>query len=118
MKLHTYYRSSASYRVRIALNLKGLAHEQASVHLSKDGGRTFGQVAPMDADPGLAVVAARRHMIDEQSRVIVPRRGLKGLVGSLLKSPVTTTGMSFGSFANRSVISFAPSTRRGSSSSR
>jgi glycosyltransferase involved in cell wall biosynthesis len=39
------------------------------------------QVAPMDADPGLAVVAARRHMIDEQSRVIVPRRGLGGLVG-------------------------------------
>jgi glycosyltransferase involved in cell wall biosynthesis len=39
------------------------------------------QVAPMDADPGLAVVAARRHMIDEQSRVIVPRRGLKGLIG-------------------------------------
>jgi len=39
------------------------------------------QVPPMDADPGLAVVAARRHMIDEQSRVIVPRRGLSGLVG-------------------------------------
>lgn len=43
MKLHTYYRSSASYRVRIALNLKGLAHDQAYVHLSKDGG---GQFAP------------------------------------------------------------------------
>jgi glycosyltransferase involved in cell wall biosynthesis len=39
------------------------------------------QVAPLEADPGLAVVAARRHMIDEQSRVIVPRRGLSGLVG-------------------------------------
>jgi glycosyltransferase involved in cell wall biosynthesis len=39
------------------------------------------QVAPMEADPGLAVVAARRHMIDEYSRVIVPRRGLSGLVG-------------------------------------
>jgi glycosyltransferase involved in cell wall biosynthesis len=39
------------------------------------------QVEPMDADPGLAVVASRRHMIDEESRVIVPRRGLKGLVG-------------------------------------
>jgi glycosyltransferase involved in cell wall biosynthesis len=39
------------------------------------------QVGPMDSDPGLAVVAARRHMIDEQSRVLVPRRGLKGLVG-------------------------------------
>ncbi len=43
MKLHTYYRSSASYRVRIVLNLKGLAHDQAYVHLSKDGG---GQFAP------------------------------------------------------------------------
>jgi glycosyltransferase involved in cell wall biosynthesis len=39
------------------------------------------QVAPMDADPGLAVVASRRHMIDEQTRVIVPRRGLNGLTG-------------------------------------
>jgi glycosyltransferase involved in cell wall biosynthesis len=39
------------------------------------------QVGPMDSDPGLAVVAARRHMIDEQSRVLVPRRGLNGLVG-------------------------------------
>lgn len=39
------------------------------------------QVAPMEADPGLAVVASRRHMIDERSRVIMPRRGLSGLVG-------------------------------------
>jgi glycosyltransferase involved in cell wall biosynthesis len=39
------------------------------------------QVAPMEADPGLAVVASRRHMIDEESRVIVPRRGLPGLTG-------------------------------------
>ena len=35
----------------------------------------------MEADPGLAVVAARRHMIDERSRVLVPRRGLTGLTG-------------------------------------
>jgi len=39
------------------------------------------QVGPMEADPGLAVVASRRHMIDEQSRVIVPRRGLARLIG-------------------------------------
>ena len=39
------------------------------------------QVGPMEADPGLAVVAARRHMIDERSRVLVPRRGLGGLTG-------------------------------------
>ena len=39
------------------------------------------QVGPMEADPGLALVAARRHMIDEGSRVLVPRRGLAGLTG-------------------------------------
>jgi hypothetical protein len=39
------------------------------------------QVGPMEADPGLAVVAARRHMIDERSRILVPRRGLRGLIG-------------------------------------
>jgi maleylacetoacetate isomerase len=36
MKLHTYFRSSAAYRVRIALNLKGLAYEAAYVHLAKE----------------------------------------------------------------------------------
>jgi maleylpyruvate isomerase len=39
LKLHGYFRSSAAYRCRIALNLKGLAHETASVHLTKDGGQ-------------------------------------------------------------------------------
>ena len=35
---HTYWRSTAAYRVRIALHLKGVAHESAYVHLSRDGG--------------------------------------------------------------------------------
>lgn len=39
--LHTYYRSSASYRVRIALNLKGLEARHVPVHLLKDGGEQF-----------------------------------------------------------------------------
>ena len=35
MKLHNYFRSSASYRVRIALELKGLAYEYISVHIAR-----------------------------------------------------------------------------------
>ena len=38
MKLYTYFRSSAAYRVRIALNLKGLSSEMISIHLQKQGG--------------------------------------------------------------------------------
>lgn len=38
MKLYGYWRSSAAYRVRIALNLKGINAEQQSVHLLRDGG--------------------------------------------------------------------------------
>jgi maleylpyruvate isomerase len=38
MKLYTFFRSSASYRVRIALNLKALDYEQAPIHLRRGGG--------------------------------------------------------------------------------
>jgi maleylpyruvate isomerase len=41
MKLYSYYRSSSSYRVRIALNLKGQPYEYASVHLARNGGEQF-----------------------------------------------------------------------------
>ena len=41
MKLYSYFRSSASYRVRIALNLKNLAYEVVPIHLLRNGGEQF-----------------------------------------------------------------------------
>ncbi|MBV8418381.1 MAG: maleylacetoacetate isomerase, partial [Hyphomicrobiales bacterium] len=38
MKLYTYFRSSAAYRVRITLNLKGVSSEMIPIHLQKQGG--------------------------------------------------------------------------------
>src|SRR4051812_16054852 len=38
MQLYSYYRSSSSYRVRIALKYKGLAYKHHGVHLLKNGG--------------------------------------------------------------------------------
>jgi maleylacetoacetate isomerase len=59
MKLYTYFRSSAAYRVRIALNLKGLAYEAIPVHLIKEGGRQhsaeFRAVNPQGRVPALAL---------------------------------------------------------------
>ncbi len=41
MKLYSYFRSSASFRVRIALALKGLDYDYAPVHLVQGGGQQF-----------------------------------------------------------------------------
>jgi maleylpyruvate isomerase len=59
MKLYTFFRSSAAYRVRIALNLKGLPYDTVSVHLTKDGGHQhapeFRAVNPQMRVPALAL---------------------------------------------------------------
>jgi maleylacetoacetate isomerase len=39
LTLYGYWRSSSAYRVRIALNLKGLDYRQEHVHLVRDGGQ-------------------------------------------------------------------------------
>ena len=42
MRLYGYWRSTSSYRLRIALALKGLSPEQVPVHLVRDGGEQHG----------------------------------------------------------------------------
>ena len=39
LRLYSYWRSSAAYRVRIGLNLKGLDYRIEPVHLVRDGGQ-------------------------------------------------------------------------------
>jgi len=55
--LYGYWRSSAAYRVRIALNLKGLEYQQRSIHLVKAGGEqhtaAFQQLNPNQLVPVL-----------------------------------------------------------------
>ncbi len=55
MKLYTYFRSSAAYRVRIALNLKGLAYDAAFIHLAKGEHRApaYGALNPQALLPAL-----------------------------------------------------------------
>ena len=57
VRLYSYWRSSAAYRVRIALNLKGLPYETVPVHLARDGGEhhrpAFNDLNPQELVPVL-----------------------------------------------------------------
>ena len=55
LKLYDYFRSSAAYRARIALNLKGLDYESLSIHLTKgvQFGADYAAVNPQMLVPAL-----------------------------------------------------------------
>jgi len=59
VKLYTYFSSSAAYRVRIALNLKGVSYDAVPVHLARDGGEHrkagYRAVNPQMRVPALAL---------------------------------------------------------------
>jgi len=57
MKLHSYFRSSAAFRVRIALNLKGVPYDMAFVHIAKGEHRqpAYGALNPQALVPTLDV---------------------------------------------------------------
>ena len=69
--LYSYWRSSAAYRVRIGLNLKGLPYRTVAVHLLKDGGQQhaedYRQMNPQQLVPTLQ--HGQRHLT--QSLAIV-----------------------------------------------
>jgi len=59
VKLYTYFRSSAAYRLRIALNLKNLSHDVVAIHLSAGGGQhktpEYRAINPQMRVPALAL---------------------------------------------------------------
>ena len=63
MQLYNYFRSSASYRVRIALALKGLAYDYVPVHLRQERAARAGAIAtvnPQGLVPALTMATTAR----------------------------------------------------------
>jgi maleylacetoacetate isomerase len=57
MKLYDYWRSSAAFRVRIALNIKGIDYDPTFIHLTKEGGlqhsEDYKKINPQELVPTL-----------------------------------------------------------------
>jgi maleylpyruvate isomerase len=69
LKLHGFFRSGTSHRLRIALNLKGLAYEQVAIDLRKAQhlGEAFGALNPQHFVP---VLEAEGHVMTQSPAII------------------------------------------------
>ncbi|MDP3562075.1 MAG: maleylacetoacetate isomerase [Legionellaceae bacterium] len=71
MKLYDYYRSSCSYRVRIALNIKKINYETIPIHLVQDGGiqhsLAYQAVNPQELVPSLET---NNHILTQSLAII------------------------------------------------
>ena len=70
LTLYSYWRSSAAYRVRIALNLKGLTFQSVPVNLVRDGGEQLGETFRSINPQGLVPVLLHQDHVLTQSMAI------------------------------------------------
>jgi len=75
MKLYSYFRSSAAYRVRIALNLKQIPYDVVPIHLLQNGGEQFSpeyaRINPNKLVPALVDESAHGNIALTQSLAII-----------------------------------------------
>lgn len=71
LRLYSYWRSSAAYRVRISLNLKGLPYDIVPVHLLRDGGEQHTAVFRQANPQGLVPVLQHGNRMMRQSAAIL-----------------------------------------------
>jgi len=71
MKLYTFFRSSASYRVRIALHLKNIPYDQAPIHLRRGGGEQLSAAYKAINPQGLVPALEDNGKILTQSLAII-----------------------------------------------
>ena len=69
MKLYNYFRSSASFRVRIALQLKGLSYEYVPVHIAR-GDHKLPAYAGISADQLVPALETDGHILSQSMAII------------------------------------------------
>lgn len=72
MKLYSYFRSSAAYRVRIVLNLKQISYTTMPIHLVRNGGEQLSveylNVNPQGLVPSLDIATPNFGVVDPESK--------------------------------------------------